>query len=255
MDFHLAIISTGRPHNVEFMQRMCEPYKCHWYVNTGESDEYLKAGAYRVTAVATNICEARNIALVDAFVRHNPLPCIQISDDLRNIKSISIDTEMGKRTRFETVADTCNELIHRLIENKLLYGGVAVSSNPLNYMGVDTSTDKLIVNDFICMMPCDYRFDETLALKEDYDMSIRHLIEVGGVLRMNDILCEFPHRQNAGGANSYRDEFTESVATALLIEKWPNFIRMNPRRPGQVLLNYKAIREFKSNKKNNLFDL
>lgn len=253
MNFHLAIISTGRPHNVEFMQRMCEPYECHWYVNNGEYDAYNDAGAYATHESGINICQARNAAL-DAAAEVG-WPCIQISDDLRNVKSIIIDSEMGKKTFFEKVQNICDLLIRRLSEAKLLYGGVAVTSNPLNYAGVDISTDKLIVNDFICMMPCDYRFDETLALKEDYDMSIRHLIEVGGVLRMNNILCEFPHRQNDGGANSYRNDSTEGAATKKLLAKWPNFVRMNPRRPGQVLLNYKAIREFKNSKQNNLFDL
>lgn len=252
-NFHLAVISTKRPENVKFMQKLCEPLECHWYVNAGESVVYEFAGAHNVYEDGTNICEARNYALYHAF-GHNK-PCIQISDDLRNVKEIHLDNAGKRITKFTTVANVCRELIYRLQEKKLLYGGVAITNNPLNYTGEDTSTTKLIVNDFICMLPCSYRFDEDLALKEDYDMSIRHLLEVGGVLRLNNILCDFPHRQNKGGANDYRNDTTEGEATRKLIAKWPDYVKMNPRRPGQVLLNYKAIRENKATGKNKLFDI
>lgn len=252
-NFHLAIISTGRPGNVEFMQKLCEPLECHWYVNNGERSVYEFAGAQHVHDMATNICEARNNALNAAAFMN--APCIQLSDDLRSIKTISLGADGKRKTTYDTVKNVCNEMIFRLQETGLIYGGIAVSSNPLNYNGEDESTDKLIVNDFICMMPSKYRFDENLALKEDYDMSIRQLIEVGGVLRMNNVLCDFPHRQNKGGANDYRNDITEGEATKKLLAKWPNFVKMNSRRPGQVLLNYPAIRSYKASKPNNLFNL
>lgn len=235
------------------MQTMCDPYQCHWYVNTGEYEAYEAAGAHVVNECGTNICQARNEAIKDADIMG--WPCIQISDDLRNMKSIYIDVDGKRKTTFESVKNICNELLHMMWAHSCLYGGVAVSNNPLNYNGEDFSTDKLIVNDFICLMPGAGLFDETLALKEDYDMSIRHLLGAG-VLRLNNVLCDFPHRQNKGGANTYRDDSTEGEATRKLIAKWPDFVRMNPRRPGQVLLNYKAIREFKdSQNKNKLFNL
>lgn len=235
------------------MQSMCKPYKCHWYVNTGEYEAYDVAGAHVSTECGTNICEARNAA-----IRHADelgIPCIQISDDLRNIKKIWFDLA-NKKTTFINVEQVCEILIWALQQSRFFYGGVAVSANPLNYNGEDVSFDKLIVNDFICLMPGAGLFDENLALKEDYDMSIRQLLGCGGIVRLNNILCDFPHRQNNGGANTYRNESTEAEATEKLIKKWPDFIRMNPRRPGQVLLNYKGIREYKNNaNQTKLFDL
>jgi hypothetical protein len=253
MAFHLAIISTNRPHNVEFMQSMCAPHECHWYVNAGEYEAYQQAGAHFVNECALNICHARNAAIKDAD--DHGVPCIQISDDLRNIKNIFIDESGAKKWQFIDVLRVCDLLIFELKGLGLFYGGVAVSSNPLNYNGEDVSTNKLIVNDFICLMPGAGLFDENLALKEDYDMSIRQLLGCGGIVRLNNILCDFPHRQNKGGANDYRNDSTEAEATKKLIAKWPNFVRMNPRRPGQVLLNYKAIRESKINPRSTLFDL
>jgi hypothetical protein len=231
---------------------MCEPHKCHWYVNTGEYEVYINAGAHSVAECGTNICQARNAAILQAD--ELGLPCIQISDDLRNIKEYYFNHFGEKKFNFLTVYDVISRLLFQIQGTGLFYAGVAVSSNPLNYTGENFTTDKLIVNDFVCLMPGAGLFDETLALKEDYDMSIRHLLS-NGVLRFNNILCEFPHRQNKGGANTYRDDSTEGEATKKLIAKWPNFVKMNPRRPGQVLLNYKAIRESKNNTQTTLFDL
>lgn len=252
-DFHLAIISHNRPHNVEFMQTLCAPLQCHWYVNDGELDAYDKAGAHNVRECGTNICQARNLAIKDAAEAN--IPCIQISDDLRSVKTICLDDAGKRMTVFTTVENICQYLIFHMQAHQCLYGGVAVSSNPLNYNGDDISTDKLIVNDFICVMPGGGAFDENLALKEDYDMSIRHLFG-NGVLRLNNVLCDFPHRQNMGGANDYRNDITEAAATEKLLAKWPQFVKMNPRRPGQVLLNYKAIRAHKADEtKTKLFDI
>jgi len=239
MNFHLAIISHKRPHNVKSMQNLCAGYICNWYINKGEGAEYLKAGAHAVNEMSDNICQARNFALDHAFAGN--LPSIQISDDLRNIKRISMDCSGKRVASFSTVRETINNLIDNLKKYSAFFGGVAINNNPLNYTGEDISTDKLIVNDFICMMPGNYRFDESLALKEDYDMCVRQLIDGNKIIRVNNILCDFPHRQNDGGANTYRNDITEATATRALMAKWPKYIIPHHTRPGQVGLDYKAI--------------
>lgn len=239
--FFLAIISTKRPKNVSFMQKICEPFECVWFVNEGEADEYIKAGAHYVNESASNICEARNNALNAAYRRN--LPCIQISDDLKNIKTISLDQKGNRATNFITVEQTINALIEQIKINNSYFGGVAINSNPLNYTGKDISIDKLIVNDFICMMPSQWKFDERLPLKEDYDMCVQQLLHGNKIIRLNNILCDFPHRQNEGGANTYRNDTTEAEATRKLMVKWPQYIIPHRTRGGQVSLNYKAIRE------------
>lgn len=237
MKYHLAVISHGRPENITSIQKLIG--QAWFYVNKGEGKQYKAAGAKHVVEADTNICHARNRALLDA----GRLPCIQVSDDLKGIKVVSLVN--GKRVQkaidFETVAQT---LIGKLKAARLYYGGVAINNNPLNYTGEDFSYDKLIVNDLICIMPKakPLQFDVNMALKEDYDLCIRQLVEVGGVLRCNKFLCNFPHRDNKGGANLYRNTRTEAEATKKLFAKWGPFIMEHRTRPGQVSLNYKTIR-------------
>jgi len=251
-NFHLAIISTKRPGNVPFMQKLCEPFVPYWFVNDGEGEEYASAGAKTVFECGNNICEARNYALERAFAVD--LPSIQISDDLRSIKRVKFDVSGKRVAEFSSVAETASELINQLKRFNAFFGGVAINNNPLNYTGTDISTDKLIVNDFICMTPSLYRFDEALALKEDYDMCVAQLLAGNKIIRLNNILCDFPHRQNAGGANTYRNDSTEAEATRRLMAKWPKYIVPHKTRLGQVSLDYKAIeRRLKGQEPTSLF--
>lgn len=241
MNIVLAIISTRRPGNVKFIQDLCKGHSCHWFVNNNEGDAYKAAGADWVLECGTNICSARNTAL--EYASRFKLPCVQISDDLRSIKQIFIDVSGKRETKFVTVEYACNLLVEQMQKHDAYFGGVAVTNNPLNYSGEDVSTDKLIVNDLICLMPGCAAFDEQLALKEDYDMCVRQLLDKNRIVRLNNILCDFPHRQNEGGANAYRNEITEAAATSALMAKWPKYIVPHKTRPGQVSLNYKAIND------------
>lgn len=238
----VAVISHKRPQNVQsIMQIVGED--CAFYVNDGEKDSYLSAGAHNVFECGTNICQARNRAIEDS-VWHN-LPSIQVSDDLRSIKKVSLK---DGNYNLEPIAfsSVCNLLIHELNKKSYYFGGVAVSSNRLNYTGQDITYDKLIVNDLICVMPTGKLFDEEMALKEDYDMTIRCLLGVGGLVRLNNILCDFPHRENKGGANTYRNRETEQAATDKLYKKWGNLIKKHPTREGQISLNYEMIKQKKN---------
>lgn len=248
---HLSIMSHARPNNVSFMQRLCAPFICNWYVIKGELADYSNAGAHNVYECEPGISIARNLAMEHAFALN--LPSIQISDDLRNIKKIRL--ENGKRaTEFLTPDYVADLLIQELTTRKLFYGGVAVTSNPLNYTGQDVTTDKLIVCDFNCFMPGCVFFDTALKQKEDYDMTVRNLLQHGGVVRLDNILCDFPHRNNAGGANTYRNFETEKLAMEELIKKWPFYFKLHRTRENQVSLDTKRIFQDRKFKHVNLFE-
>jgi hypothetical protein len=68
----------------------------------------------------------------------------------------------------------------------------------------EASTSTFIVGDCIAVKPTPLRFDERLALKEDYGFTAAHIEEYGGALRLNWILASFRHRTNPGGAVAIR---------------------------------------------------
>jgi hypothetical protein len=254
---HVAVISYKRPENVLKIQKILGP--CTFYVNFGESEVYLNAGAMAVIECGTNICQARNRAIKDAHSVN--LPSIQVSDDLKSLKQVSIydpisseENKIVRKVEDVTFEHVCRTMLNELERTRYTYGGVAVTTNRLNYTGEDFSYDKLIVCDLVCIMPGNEGFDEDMALKEDYDMTIRELINTGGVVRCNQFLCDFPHRDNKGGANTYRNTESEQTATDKLYTKWGRLIKKHTTREGQIALNYPFIKaEAKGGKQENLF--
>lgn len=233
---HIGVISHKRPFNVEKIREIIG--ECTFFVNVGEKQSYIDAGAKYVIECGDNICQARNTAIREA--RKNNLPSIQVSDDLRSLKKVQLKEgkHIVEQVTFEYV---CATMLNELKRMNYFYGGVAVTTNRLNYTGDDFSYDKLIVCDLICVMPSKYEFDENMALKEDYDLTISQLVSVGGVVRCNQFLCDFPHRDNKGGANTYRDNSTEQIATDKLYAKWDSCIKKHATREGQISLNYQEI--------------
>lgn len=240
---YVAVISHKRAHNISKIVSLVGD--CTFFVNKGEGEAYLEAGAKAVIECGDNICAARNKAIREASFLN--LPCIQVSDDLRYLRKIYFPEGEEKRkvipTTFEEVVTV---MIKELKRTKLWYGGIAVTSNRMNYnKGIDFSYDKLIVNDLICIMPeCKYVFDSEMALKEDYDFTLVNILVNKGVVRCNQYYGEFPHRQNEGGANLYRDFETEKKANERIIKKWGDFIKLHHSRENQISFNYTAISEF-----------
>jgi len=247
---HIAVISHKRPENIKKIQELIG--ECTFFVNIGEYNLYKENGALNVIECGVNICQARNKAITEARLVN--LPSIQVSDDLKSLKQVKLTESGVNRVVIPVTFDfVCKTMLQELKNKGFIYGGVAVTTNRLNYTGEDFSYDKLIVCDLVCMMPGnDYLFDEGMALKEDYDMTITQLVEVGGVVRCNQFLCDFPHRDNKGGANTYRNSTTEQEATLKLYNKWGNLIKKHPTREGQISLNYQAINHRKSGQ-NSLF--
>jgi len=118
--------------------------------------------------------------------------------------------------------------------------GVAPTANAFYYNPEKPyKTNAFIVGDMILVMPCDLRFDTNMLLKEDYDYTLKHITKYGRVIRADNILAEFAHRTNRGGAVSYRTATLEQVCIAYLKKKWGKKIRDNPRRPNEILMNLK----------------
>lgn len=240
--YHAAVISTKRPHRVIPMTGVLGEVAATWYVTAGEEEAYVAAGVPRGSVVGCepNISAARNAAIADA--RAHGACSIQTSDDLRAVRRLWMAGTTRKNERIAFL-DAVGWLLATAEKTSRVYGGVAVTNNPLNYKGVDVSFDKFVACDLIYVSPRCPLFDTNMALKEDYDMTLEVVLNHGGVFRCDNILCDFPHRENKGGANTYRNSRTEDAVTARMFAKWGCLIEKHRTRDGQISLRKNAIQQ------------
>lgn len=226
---YVAVISARRPSSVPLIERRL-PSPPTWYVAEGEAESYRKAGATHVVEAGA-LTKARNQAIEDAFAQD--AWCLQISDDLTHCHKA-----LSKKEKVEiTVWQAVKELKNEMIKNKARFGGVAPTANEFYFSPVKpVKTCAFIVGDFILIAPSKPRFDETMRLKEDYQLTLDHLVAYGRVCRCDSLLLKFKHRDNPGGAVTYRTPELEQQTIRQLKKKYKGLIKDNPRRPNEILL-------------------
>ena len=70
-----------------------------------------------------------------------------------------------------------------------------------------------------------YYFDESFKVKEDYELCLRHVAELGGIVCSRYIHFECEHWVTDGGCKDYRTHSIETDCINRLISKYPNLIR------------------------------
>jgi hypothetical protein len=228
----VGVFSARRPQTVETMQTF-EP-NITWYVcDEQDAEDYAEAGAAAVK-VSGALCPSRNAVIEDA--QANGHWTLMLSDDMTSLKRAV--TPNNKDAYEITLAEACQSIRSIMEASKAKLGGVAPTSNAFYFHPSKVISYKaFILGDFCLVSDTALRFDEGLLLKEDYDYTLQHIKHHGLVVRANDILANFIHRSNSGGAVRYRTREREQEAIAHLKGKWGKRIRHNPRRANEILLN------------------
>ena len=235
---YVGIISHQRSQNVQAMEALVGA--ATWFVGAGEGDEYRDQGATQVIE-SGGLCRSRNAILEEAWGKG--YAGLELSDDLKGIKEAYMTKDGKKKARdvsFETAVDSMHDA---LFQTGAMMAGVAPTGNPFYWDPAKPIHPKaFIVGDMILVRPCELFFDEDMRLKEDYDYTIQHVLKYGRVARCNDILAQFSHRTNSGGAVAARTPELEQEMIDFLKKKWgTGVIRDNAKRPDEILLNLRSI--------------
>ena len=91
--------------------------------------------------------------------------------------------------------------------------------NPFLFQGVCLGSCMGVINDGT------YYFDEDFEVKEDYELSLRHIREVGLAVRSNVLFMQHEHTQLKGGCRDSKRIEKEKKAVKKLIEMYPNMIK------------------------------
>ena len=61
------------------------------------------------------------------------------------------------------------------------------------------------------------------------------------VIRLDNLAGAFPHRENKGGANTYRNFFREQRCNNYIRNKWGAFVRDHKTRENQLEIVYSKL--------------
>jgi hypothetical protein len=233
----LTVISAGRPQNVRHMHSLVGA--ATWYVPEDQHPEYQDAinqtGGMSELAKGSdsNVTHARNRALEDAFNRG--LPCVQLDDDMKWIKQV-IFTEEENKAVHASPEHAIQDITKRLTRSGFKLAGTAPTNNPY-FTRADETHRTFCRSPLWVVLPNRLRLDPLLLVKFDYDYTLQHIREYGGVCRVDRYITEFDYGTQKGGHVNSRTLETQEDAIAYLEGKWGRrLIKRNPRRPGEILL-------------------
>lgn len=217
----VCVVSHAREKNIPVQ------YDRNWLfiVGNGEKENYERAGFTNVVE-GGSLIDSRNMAL-DIADKQGAM-CLQLSDDLGRIM-------IGDK--LVTLPEVI-EYAHKFAKQfKIPLLGI----NPVfnKFYQRDTVTNGFVIGDFTMTVPhTEIRYDKNLRLKEDYDFALQYMKKYGSAKRLNNVICEFKHYANKGGAVEYRSNDLERQAVEYLESKWGRAVRRNTKRknPYEILI-------------------
>ena len=194
-------------------------YSCFTYIiSEEEKDQYIGKECILVPKeVQGNISRVRNYIL-DLYPKD---AIVMMDDDCEGIyrwnecKSIKLNLD-----EFESF---CENMVQMILDCNLMYGGVNIAApadkgayreyTPFSFISP-------VLGPFCIHVANQYRYDESMPLKEDYDMSLQQLKNNKGILRANAYSYKVKQATNLGGCSTSRNSKTEKQQFEMLQKKW-----------------------------------
>jgi len=186
-----------------------------------EGKAYLDGGNHIIECpdkVQGNLCRVRNW-MIDNLMEDNDA-LILMDDDCRSVGR----WENARKVKFNPEELIEFAEVHTALCRELGF----------KFWGVNCVTDKGAYREYTPFAFTSYiggpfqvhlsgstlRYDEELPLKEDYDMTLQHLITYGGCLRVNFAHYDVKQAEQEGGCATYRNLEREKEQFWSLMRKW-----------------------------------
>jgi hypothetical protein len=233
MDFEIAIPSKGRAGLITSQNIFKSGVL---YVPESELMQYsiYKNKIVQIPNEVKGITQTRNWIL-----KHNENKNVFfLDDDLQYGGYIERKETKYKVIRVEDESVYIGE-IEKLFEvsyqvGSKIFGFFTVGNNLTNY-----SYSPFLFNG-VCLGSCmgiindgSYFFDESFEVKEDYELTLRHLKEKGLTVRSNILFMQHEHTQTKGGCRDSNRIEKEKKAIKKLIKMYPGMIKEAKHRGTQ----------------------
>jgi hypothetical protein len=224
MSFQIAIPSKGRAGLITSQEIFKSAVI---YVPENEVNQY---SIYKNKIVAIPIKVKGITATRNWILKNNDCNIFFLDDDFEYGGYCERTDEKYKVKRVKEESVYIRE-IEKLFEvadqsNSKIFGLFTVGNNLTNYAynpflfnGVCLGSCMGIINDG------SYYFDETFEVKEDYELTLRHLTEKGLTVRSNILFMQHEHTQLRGGCRDSKRIEKEKKAIKKLIDMYPNMIK------------------------------
>lgn len=238
MEYKICIPSKGRGGKLLTTKIFPNAYI---YVPESEVNEYkMYKNVIGVPIEVKGITATRNYIL-----KNNNCNVLFIDDDLQYGGYIKKDSEKYNVKRFTTESEYLDEF-KKLWEltaqlNYKIWGLFTVGNNLTQYSyqpfilhGVVLGSCMGVINDG------SYYFNEAYKVKEDYELSMRHIKDLGGILRANYIFMQHEHQKMQGGCRDTNRIEKEKQALKMLLNEYPGWIKEAKHRGSDfaIQLNY-----------------
>lgn len=230
-DYWLGIVSRRRSQNLHMMSDKLGP--ATWYVSQDEVDDYdsrrlkhpLSDKISVVEQSAPGLPQARNDILEDAFSRD--LPAVMSDDDLNKCRQVI--HSMPNRYRVIHWDDVISLMCRRQEDYpKFKLSSFRADAQPLGFKYIMKNHVKVIASMYL-VHPSEPRFRDAYVQNEDYDFYLQHCREYGGIINNYDLILNYRHWGNAGGAVDERMSNTAEQTAQALNEQfrkdWPFFVK------------------------------
>ncbi len=203
---------------------------CKVYVCETEYEDYIKANkGFEENIIPCkkgiqgNLCRIRNHILDNEFNNGADVVCI-IDDDLKSVESYEVNGNFGYEKRkvepeyfigfLEYYSDICYQMGYK-------FWGINCNSDALSYRHYTPfCTTSYIGGPFQVHLKNPIRYDERLPLKEDYDITLQHMLKYRGALRVQKYHYNCKQSEQKGGCATYRSMIKEKEQFDLLVKKW-----------------------------------
>lgn len=175
---------------------------------------------------ATNIGQQRNNALA-YFEQGRKI--VFLDDDIKSVVRLAVD---GTAQPVQNIWPLVTKGFAQARIHGTTLWAIYPTPNPF-FMSRKIDTKALAEGTLMGLEVNSLRFDPGLGTKEDYDYSCRVMASYGKVIRFCDHAAVAKHRTKGG----CEEHWARTAADAkTLLKRWPQFLKANSRRPGEVLL-------------------
>jgi len=195
-------------------------------VRESDSEEYIKNGNDIVVcpdSAQGNICRVKNWVLDNLFDEETDV-IVFMDDDCSGIfrwegvKKVKLNTDELLELS-ENISEMCFDWGFKL------WGMSPIPDKSVNREGTPFNTLAFVGSPFHAHLKgTEVRYDESLSLKEDYDITLQHIKECSGCLRVNwlcyDVKQGVSGSGQGGGCATYRNNDKEIEQFRLLQKKW-----------------------------------